>query len=416
MQYVGARYVPKFMGLYDATQTYEALCVVDNGMGTSYITKVPTPAGTPLTDTDYYAVYGASSGAIINLQNQIGDLNDLNTTDQDSLVDAINEVDADIQTLTALTHKVGRAIVISDSYGKGRGGQTPWTDRLRVYLNLSSADYFAYSEGSLGFNRTGEDGHTAEQLLTAHSGDITDHDTITHVIFGLGLNDTLALTGLDTAIINCIDYVKSEYPNAKIYIGFIGNFKTKTTAELNAFMEALHAYCEMSGRKGVAYITGIENVMHNNNYFIADGIHPTTTGGDMIAKYVSSFVNGGASCIFRSVTEFTSSVIDTATSNIKETINNDVVSLAPFISGQTAAISCTAGTPVTLGTMVDPLLVGIGGSVHYGVVFASDGANWHQGLWYILNGDLAIIPYDTFTIPVGARMLFTTLSYPTVES
>lgn len=74
MQYVGARYVPKFMGLYDATQAYEALCVVDNGMGTSYITKVPTPAGTPLTDTDYYAVYGASSGAIINLQNQIDEL------------------------------------------------------------------------------------------------------------------------------------------------------------------------------------------------------------------------------------------------------------------------------------------------------------------------------------------------------
>ena len=71
MQYVGARYVPKFMGLYDATQAYEALCVVDNGMGTSYITKVPAPAGTPLTDTDYYAIYGASSGAIINLQNQV---------------------------------------------------------------------------------------------------------------------------------------------------------------------------------------------------------------------------------------------------------------------------------------------------------------------------------------------------------
>lgn len=391
MQYIGARYVPKFMGTFDPTQAYENMCVVDNGLGTSYISKIPTPAGTSLTDTTYWAIYGASNGAIINLQNQITDL----------------------QTLT---HKVGRAIVISDSYGKGRGGQTPWTDPLRVYLNLASADYFAYSEGSLGFNRTGEDGHTAEQLLTAHENDITDHDTISHVIFGLGLNDTLALTGLDTAIINCIDYVKSEYPNAKIYIGFIGNFKAKTALELGAFVEALHTYCEMSGRKGVAYITGVENVMHNNNYFIADGIHPTTAGGDMIAKYVASFVNGGASCVYRSVTEFTSSVIDTATSNIKETIDNDVVSLAPYITGQTVAISCTAGTPVTLGSMVDPLLIGIGGSVHYGTVFASDGTNWHHGIWYILNGDLCIIPYETFTIPISARMIFTTLSYPTVEA
>lgn len=74
MQYVGSRYVPKFMGSYDATQIYEVLCVVDNGLGTSYISKKPTPAGTPLTDTEYWAVYGASSGAIINLQNQIDNL------------------------------------------------------------------------------------------------------------------------------------------------------------------------------------------------------------------------------------------------------------------------------------------------------------------------------------------------------
>ena len=76
-EYVGARYVPKFMGTYDATQIYEALCVVDNGLGTSYISKIPTPAGTPLTDTDYWAIYGATSGAIINLQNQIDDINNI---------------------------------------------------------------------------------------------------------------------------------------------------------------------------------------------------------------------------------------------------------------------------------------------------------------------------------------------------
>lgn len=73
-EYIGARYVPKFMGAHDLSQEYEALCVVDNGAGTSYISKVPTPAGTPLTNANYWAVYGASSGAIINLQDQINDI------------------------------------------------------------------------------------------------------------------------------------------------------------------------------------------------------------------------------------------------------------------------------------------------------------------------------------------------------
>ena len=99
-EYIGARYVPKFMGAYDVTQEYEALCVVDNGSGTSYITKIPTPAGTPLTDTSYWAIYGASSGAIVNLQNQIddinadiGDIDNLTTEDNANLVGAVNSVD-----------------------------------------------------------------------------------------------------------------------------------------------------------------------------------------------------------------------------------------------------------------------------------------------------------------------------------
>lgn len=78
--YVGARYVPRFTGTYDATQIYEALDVVDNGLGTSYIAKKIVPAGTPLTDTDYWAIYGASSGAIINLQDQINEITNVVVT------------------------------------------------------------------------------------------------------------------------------------------------------------------------------------------------------------------------------------------------------------------------------------------------------------------------------------------------
>lgn len=111
-QYIGARYVPKFMGLYDATQAYENLCIVDNGLGTSYISRKPTPAGTPLTDTTYWAVYGASSGAIINLQNQIGDLTNLTTSDRSNLVNAINEVDSDIQTLT---NNINRTVIKNET-------------------------------------------------------------------------------------------------------------------------------------------------------------------------------------------------------------------------------------------------------------------------------------------------------------
>lgn len=76
-QYIGARYVPRFMGTYNPTQLYEVLDVVDNGLGTSYILKKPAPTGTPLTDTDYWFLYGTTSGAIIHLQDQIDEINNI---------------------------------------------------------------------------------------------------------------------------------------------------------------------------------------------------------------------------------------------------------------------------------------------------------------------------------------------------
>ena len=104
LQYIGARYVPRFTGLYNNTQVYEALDVADNGLGTSYIAKIPVPAGTPLTNTTYWAIYGATSGAIINLQNQIDDMND--GTVPGSLQNQINDLDSDIQNVSEDAEKI----------------------------------------------------------------------------------------------------------------------------------------------------------------------------------------------------------------------------------------------------------------------------------------------------------------------
>ena len=111
-QYIGARYVPRFVGTYDPTQSYEALDVVDNGSGTSYIAKIPTPANTPLTDTDHWFLYGSSSGAIVNLQHQIDDMKD--GTVPGSLQEQINENTSHITALTALI--TGKRIGVLSQY------------------------------------------------------------------------------------------------------------------------------------------------------------------------------------------------------------------------------------------------------------------------------------------------------------
>lgn len=107
MKYIGARYMPKFVGTYDATTSYEALSVVDNGMGTSYVSNKPVPAGTPLTDTNYWAVYGASSGAILDLQNRVSD---------------IETFDAKIENSTFIQTDKTKAVFFGDSLTLGDMG------------------------------------------------------------------------------------------------------------------------------------------------------------------------------------------------------------------------------------------------------------------------------------------------------
>lgn len=96
-QYIGARYVPRFRDSFDPTQEYETLDVVDNGGGTSYIARKPVPVGTPLNNSEYWALYGSTSGAVIALQNQVNGMQtQMNgmSTDLDSIKGAYATVES----------------------------------------------------------------------------------------------------------------------------------------------------------------------------------------------------------------------------------------------------------------------------------------------------------------------------------
>lgn len=296
-QYIGARYVPKFMGTYDATQAYEALCVVDNGMGTSYISKVPTPANTPLTDTNYWAIYGASSGAIINLQDQIDDMKD--GTVPGSLQDQINTNATNISSLNTAINNIPvkrKYVLIGDSFGVGIiDSVTPWTTGWEDYFKaLLPNDVFYFDpqndpgfSGAGGFTTTGQYNFT-DQLQYIHDNlmGTTSANEITDVVVLGGSNEIGSVSDIVTAIDIFFTRSRSLYPNANIALGCVGLHARKMVAN-----NAYSGYSRGAAKNGGAFYSELLNLGASNTYDSGLG-HWTAAGyavfNPIIAKCIVS--------------------------------------------------------------------------------------------------------------------------------
>lgn len=297
-QYIGARYVPKFMGTYDATQSYEALCVVDNGMGTSYISTIPTPAGTPLTDTTHWAIYGASSGAIINLQNQI---NAIDTTIGDSssgMIKDINDLDASVNTIETRLNMPRKFLLIGDSYMRGVDGDDNqstvtgggWGDRFKAKYETYGMTVDILPSGS-GFNVASPSITWNNAINTYTSGmSADDLNSYTDVCIIGGWNDLWVTTGLDSAVLTTINNIRSKFKKANILLA-------PMTVQPSQGVTLL-TYYRYAQKYGVDVNTKLINVLAQKDLTGLDGIHPTANGYAYIEPYIESIILSG-DCKYR---------------------------------------------------------------------------------------------------------------------
>lgn len=279
-QYIGARYCPRFTGLYDNTQSYEALDVVDNGSGTSYIAKKPTPANTPLTDTDYWFLYGSTNGAIINLQQQIDDMKDGSLAG--SLQNQINENTDDIKNLEVLADgeyirslDPSELLVVADSFG-----QNPLGNVLNGF-NTCLNGINTLVQGGATFG-------TFATLLTNYTG---DKDDIKSIILIGGTNQH-SVASVETDF-DSIKTAAEDYPNAKIYIAFIkSNFDDASERALvNPLLAEIKKQCLTHN---FLFMGNFNHCLYPTFAIIgSDGIHPTPSGGDRIGSAIfNKYANG----------------------------------------------------------------------------------------------------------------------------
>lgn len=324
-EYVGARYVPKFMGQYDVTQVYEALSVVDNGAGTSYIAKIPTPAGTPLTDTTHWVVYGAASGAIFDLQSRMqvveddidmigGDISGIQSDitglngDISDLHDDITGLNGDISNLqrdiTAQAADIKKRadrnlICIGDSYGQWTEGSTiSWISQLED-RHMGSVFYHNELGGSgflAAYYDPGEQNRKSfETLLRQLENTVTDKDIITDIVVCGGYNDWSAghdyIANLSSAIGSFMQYARATYKNAVVSIGMIGRSTSETTCA-NLLQTLFPAYVDAALGQGAVYLSGVENAIKADTQMDADGFHPGPAGDRLLGRAIYNALYG----------------------------------------------------------------------------------------------------------------------------
>ena len=302
-QYVGARYVPKFaepIG-WVRENSYEALTIVTY-LNNSYTSKKPVPANTDITNEEYWVVTGNYNAQVEQYRQEVVELNE-KVVDIETTVDNIYK------------HNV---IYIGDSYAEGYtpdGSVTPWTTYCNSVLGSSLGEHYISALGGAGFLGDQYSRTTFLALLKNLESTISDKDSITDIVVGGCIND---LSGSASTIPTYLEafstYAKTTYPKAKLWLAPFG--RTTKVSDINKLKTFL-PYWSASVIYGFNYINRSNLILHFDNYFSSDGLHPNVNGQRAIGSYIGTALLGGGISIFsNSVTTFSSDIV---------TINNDTV-------------------------------------------------------------------------------------------
>lgn len=271
---IGPRVTIAPKGAWDASTSYEFYDAVFDGKGNSYIAKKPSvPAGTPVTDENYWTVWTPGNQQLAELQETVTTFDNRITanttglaTEQKDRENAVNALDAIVETEDI--------ICIGDSFGSGiTGADTEkstwgWLNYIashkpknvrNVYTNTSTV-----IAGNTGFTST----RTFLAVITDIVQNVIENPkTVKHVYITGGTNDhTAGAQAIINAIAQVAEYVRSNLPNADITIGYLA---TRAT-------EAFQGYQTGATASGCRF----ENLLMimSNPAYVTDGTHLSDTG------------------------------------------------------------------------------------------------------------------------------------------
>lgn len=225
---------------------------------------------------------------------------------------------------SSTNRKFNKYVIIGDSYAQGYtpdGNVTSWSTILKN--RLGNTCYANIHVGGLGVNST----LTGEQNATNTVNNLTADNTVDSVIYCGGRNDANGASyeqiadGLESFVNAC----HAKFPNAIVYIGFIGWDSGITEyAQARSYLLALaiSAYSNNAKNAAYTYLANSELILHDNTLMASDGKHPNADGQITIANGIYSCLHGGTYGFHRSDTHNWPAIDNNTTVHAREIFNH----------------------------------------------------------------------------------------------
>ena len=281
--YIGARYVPKYEGLWDATRSYEGLSVVKYGNDT-YTSKGPVPVGVDILNETYWYLSGSYDG-------YIADLNRRMTAAEESITTLNTDVDTLDANVSQIKQGVKNIIYIGDSF---MYGPSHLTQALDARLNVGHSYNCAY--GGTGFVRDTEGRSFPHQLDNAAQNDSIPNESITDVIIVGGINDgeDVYQSQFEDAIQTMIARRNTSFPNAKMWFVPMAYGTDNLTQGAQEKYFKIYNACVSKGVATLPYAYTFLAGLDPTTYLLPnDPVHPSDAGCARIAGYICDWINGG---------------------------------------------------------------------------------------------------------------------------
>lgn len=332
-QYIGARYTVLPDGEYDPLKAYEPLTLVSYG-NLIYVSKKKVPAGVIPTDTVYWMWFGNASlgvaaleawkdgvvdpfiqdatlhfqtldGQVVTLQAEIDNIDisglQADVSNLQGEISTINAKDVEQDDrLTALENDTGltgrKFVFVGDSFGEASNG---WVAKLVANFSIPSSDYVNLCRDSIGYTTSPT---SFLSLIQTYVGSVTEaqRKTITDIVVIGGILDTKETLdpGLEQAVTTFCNYVDTNFPNAKLWVGYNGTYADPSnTMHVDRGVNKTKAqntiFNAVAKNKKVAIVSGIMEMLRNRTLVGSDGVHLTDSGYEFLSKKIGCCLNGG---------------------------------------------------------------------------------------------------------------------------